>query len=134
MYLGIACIAIGLIIFIATAIRDIVKNYSPSFFWILFLMASAIGGGILISQPIDNPDYKIAPYSADTGDGRIFFKSFERTGNDLIVPSYYYVKVSWLNTWEYCDNSIKVDVPDGQEMIVTDHTPKPVSRIVGGCK
>lgn len=134
MYLGIGLIAIGVIVFLATAIRGIVKDYSPSFFWLLALVAFTILGGVLINQPIDNPDYKVAPYSADTGDGRIFFKSYERIDNDLAVPAYYYVNVSWLNTWEYCDNQITVDVPDGQNLIVVDHTPIPVSRIVGGCK
>jgi hypothetical protein len=136
MYLGIGCIVLGVIIFVLGLIwSSIKKDYSLGGFvgWMIFLVLAVVGG-IFISSPCGTLDYKIAPYSADTGDGRIFFKSYEREGNDLIVPAYYYTKVSWLNTWEYCDSSIAVDVPDGQEIIVVDHTPIPVSRIVGGCK
>jgi len=78
-------------------------------------------------------------YDIDVDNSPICFADYQEDGNDLIIPTHYYVKRGFTNMWEFCDTPIRVEVSEGQSIVINDHRPIPqphVSQphIVGGCQ
>ena len=97
------------------------------------------------------PDYHEAPYSARVDGQQFYFGDYDRqmekttTVGDqflsmdfrevVMIPSHYYKKTGFINSWEYCDVPMKIEIPHGCDLAIENHTPKPVPHIVDkGCK
>ena len=97
-------------------------------------LLSGIGGSFCWYSPTEYPDYHSSPYSINIDGQRIGFADYQYDGSDLVIPAHYYFKKGFINSWELCDTPIRIEVPEGQDVIITDHRPAPQPRIVGGCE
>ena len=137
MWLGIILIALGVAEYFSFMVLDIIKG-TGHFVLAIVLSIIAIGGGLLLVPFSSNmPTYTDVPYSVDIDGREICFKDYQREGNNILIPTHYYVEESWINSWEYCDTPIKIIVAEGsilliEERILQTEPPKPY--IVGGCK
>ena len=118
----------------------------------IFLMfCCIIGGAVLISSPLVGPDYHKAPYSIEVEGQQYYFDDYNRYTEKrttvasgmlamdfnevIVIPSHFYKKIGFINSWEYCDVLMKIDIPHGSDLVIENHTPKPVPHIVEeGCK
>ena len=115
MFLGI-CLAVVFVL--AMTIWAFIKAREFAFMAFIFSVIAGIAFfGISNSIELNNPSYFQSPYVAVVGNNilspHVFFKDYSIANSDtLIIPSHYYLKHDWINTWMYCDESMSIVYPD----------------------
>lgn len=101
----------------------------------MILMLFGVIGGLFMVSPLDYPSYTIAPYHTVADGQGLAFDNYTKTDDYLYIPTHYYRKTGFVNSWEYCESPIKIEIPEGYNLVIDDITPSPVPHIVeGGCK
>ena len=144
MILGTLLCVIGILLII---VGQFVGRVGLSIFLCFCFMSV---GAILISSPLQGPDDKI-PYSVTVEGQQFYFGDYDRHTEQkttatsgmlvmdfnevIVIPSHFYKKVGFVNSWEYCDLPMKIEIPHGCDVTVENHTSKPIPHIAeGGCK
>jgi hypothetical protein len=126
------CIAVTVVVVaMVLLLRNIIED---SLYAALFVLGGilAVSGVFSYYSPFTTPAGVI--YSIGVNGSPLCFTGYQEDGNDLLIPTHYYVTKDFINTWELCDTPIRVEVPDGQKLIIQDLRPQPEPYIVGGCK
>jgi hypothetical protein len=114
MYLAICLFAAVLIAAIILA----VKLWSPA--QLLLIMVGFLLFNIVTTITINIPSYPQARYCTEVVDGcfkkQIMFNNYSilSDGQELNIPSHYYIKNDWINRWEYCETSLVIECPGGK--------------------
>lgn len=133
MGLAILIWVIGLIIVISIAVHHRDDEELPVGALVVGGISCVIGVFSLVS-PMDNVDYKIAPYSFVVENRKLCFDNYTLSENVLRIPSHYGVKTGFINSWKYCDSPIVIEIPSGYQVRIVDNTPSLSPRIIeGGC-
>ena len=117
MYLAICICALLTIVTIYVVIK-----YEPSL--ILLILAWAVLFAILSGFATNVPTYTQAKWSTTIGNQRsplsptIMFTDYTiiNGGEELYAPSHYFLKIDWINHWEYCEIPMTIDYPDGRAL------------------
>jgi hypothetical protein len=140
MGLAITLWVVGLFIALIVGIATWDDESNPILI-ILVLMLFGCCGAWSFKSPVDGVDYQIAPYSITVDGQWLYFKSYTEDNWTLSIPSHYYKKIDFVNSWKRCDVPLQIEVPmqievpRGYELKIKDNTPKAVPHIVkGGCQ
>jgi hypothetical protein len=108
----ILAICVSSVIVVATIILMI--KYEPIFL-LLFIIA-VMAFGVISSIESNVPTYSQAKYYTDVQNDEIIFNDFTiiNQGQELNIPTHYYLKKDWINNWVFCDATLTIAYPDGK--------------------
>ena len=148
MILGVLLVVIGFLMLVFLGLF-----WDRLGFGLFMMLCFVVGGAVLMSGPLTGPDYQKAPYSVTVEGQQFYFGDYDRHTEQktttvlgmlvmdfnevIVIPSHFYKKVGFINSWEFCDTPMKIEIQYGSDLIIKNHTPKPkpVPYIVEkGCK
>lgn len=118
MYSGIALGIILFAILIIAIVRSNPKNTKPAgtvenIVGILWVVALFVGVPALCCYASGVPSPDSAKYEVAIDGQGIIFDNYQLSGDEITIPSHYYVKHSWINSWKYTNAPLVIVSPTG---------------------
>lgn len=118
MYSGIALGVILFAILIIAIARSNPKNTKSAnsteniigMVWV-FTLFFGVPALCCYTSGLPSPDS--AKYEVTIEGQRIIFDNYRLSDDEIIIPSHYYSRHSWINSWEYSETPLTIVVPDG---------------------
>ena len=120
MWLG---ITLGILLFIVAIVATIrTKQKRPvssfesimGFLWVFSLF---FGVPILCGYDLGLPSPNSAKYEIRIEGQQVLFNTYKETDNQIVIPSHYYEKTSWINSWEYCEDPLVIAIPSANNKL-----------------
>jgi hypothetical protein len=78
---------------------------------IIWAFSLFLGVPALCSYASALPSPDIAKYEMRIEDTSILFDAYQDKDDKIAIPSHYYVKTSWVNSWNYCETPLIIAIP-----------------------
>ena len=113
----IAVLGIAFAIALAAGLRE----FEPV---VSVIMVTIMATMILSLAPLNYPSSRDAPYNTTVDGQELYFSNYTIKDSTLDIPTHYYRKTGFINSWELCDNPITIAYSDGNaQKYISARTP-----------